>query len=555
MYFKHIVFFVFAVLSSLLSFAQLSHGGKPYPFSEQKAAINTIVMPEFNIQQALDESLTREVASGKKPFSFAWNYDLSLTPDNSGNWSQTSDGTRIWRIHLVSKNAKAVSVDFKQFQLQKGSSVFIYPPSKEFFLGGFNELNNNASKSLPTSLISGDEIIVELQIIPGLTDYGFLEIGSLSHAYIDIFNMDDQDELKSGSCNVDINCSEGEDWQTIKKAICKYTFKVGVSTEACTGTLINNTRFDSIPYILTANHCITNASRATSAVFYFNYEKDTCNLKVISNSFSLAGSSLLATSDSIDFSLLRLYETPPSVKKPYYAGWTLSEIPASSATCIHHPTGDVKKISLENNALTSVYQDNIPDYLLWLVNESVPQAFWRVVDWETGTTEGGSSGAPLFNQNKLLVGNLTGGQANCSNSVNDYFSKFYMGWDHYADSSKQLKHWLDPDNLGSTFIYGFNPFGLPDTAIIDTVVYGPRFTLFPNPAKKNVVFETDSLDISGGILSIYTVLGKKVAQYTIEEPKRLSFDVSFLAQGIYIVEFSKGNIRERRKLMVLNSEL
>ena len=511
-------------------------------------------MPEFNMQQALDESLTIDEASGKKPFSFAWNYDLSLSPENSGNWTQTADGTRIWRIRLVSKKAKAISIDFKKFQLQKGSSVFIYPPSQEFFIGGFNELNNNESKSLPTSLISGDELIVELQVIPELNDYGSLEIGGLVHAYIDIFNTEEQANLKSGSCNVDINCPEGKDWQTVKKAICKFTFKVGSSTQACTGTLINNTSFDSIPYLLTANHCITYASQATTAVFYFNYEADSCKSTAKTAQISLAGSSLLATSDSIDFSLLKLFETPPSIYKPYYVGWNLSVTPASSATCIHHPSGDVKKISLENDALTSVYQDNIPEALLWLVNESLPQAFWRVVEWETGTTEGGSSGAPLFNQNKLLVGNLTGGQASCANSVNDYFSKFYVGWDHYADSSKQLKYWLDPINSGSTFIYGFNPFGLPDTAIVDTIVYGPRFSIFPNPAIKNVVFETDSLDISGGTFSIYTILGKKVAQYSILEPNRLSFDVSFLEQGIYIVEFSKGNIRERKKLMVLNEE-
>jgi V8-like Glu-specific endopeptidase len=534
--------------------AQLPHGGKPYPFTSQKSSVKPIILTGFDIQQAIDESLTQESASGKKPFKFAWNYTLDLSPENSGYWMQTADGTRIWRIHLVAPDAKLVNVDFSRFNLKPGSRIFIYPPDQNSFIGGFNYQNNSSSESLPTEFIKGQELIVEMQTDPGVSDYGSLTIGSLAHAYIDIFKSQDTDAGYSGACNVDINCPQGDDWQLIKKAVCKYTFKVGASTESCTGTLINNTALDTLPYILTANHCITFASQAPTAVFYFNYEKDTCGKASISIPYTLAGSTLKATSDSIDFSLLLLNESPPDAKKPYYAGWSVSQTPATSAVCIHHPQGDVKKISIETGALTSEYQSPIPTNLMWLTKQSVPQAFWRVVNWETGTTEGGSSGSPLFNQNKLIVGNLTGGQADCVNSVNDYFSKLYVGWEHYPATNQQLKHWLDPLNAGVTSLPGFDPFGKPDTAVIDTTKYAERFIIFPNPATDIATFETDTMDISGGKLCVFSLTGKKIAEYDIQETKRLSFNVSFLSQGVYIIEFSKGNVRERKRLLIINPQ-
>ncbi len=542
-----LLLWIFSEVSS-----QLPHGGRPFPFYSLKSVSQPIVLTGFDLDKVLEESLTEDAISGKKPFRFAWNYTLEFTPENSGEWTEMSDGTKIWRLHLSSPGAFDINVDFNRYQLNTGSMVFIYPPDQSYYFGGFNQQNNSESKYLPTNFVSGDEIVIELQVKSGISDYGFLQIGSLAHAYIDVFGKKVSNPGTSGPCNVDINCASGVNWQVVKKAVCRLAIKSGSSTVFCTGALVNNTKQDTIPYLLTANHCISSAYQANTALFLFDFEADTCGKKVVSSSWSLAGSSLLATSDSIDFSLLRLNETPPGQYKPYYAGWSLSQVPAANTVCIHHPEGDLKKISIDTNPLTTEYQDPIPPVLSWLYDESIPQAFWRVINWETGTTEGGSSGAPLFNHNKLIVGNLTGGQANCTTPVNDYFSKFFVGWDHYDGSDKQLKSWLDPEGTGITNLTGFNPFGETDTIPIDTVEYAERFTLFPNPAYGEVCFETDSLDISGGYLTLYTLTGKKMAEYRITESVRLRFDVSFLPQGIYILKFSKDKIEKRMRLMVVS---
>jgi hypothetical protein len=98
---------------------------------------------------------------------------------------------------------------------------------------------------------------------------------------------------------------------------------------------------------------------------------------------------------------------------------------------------------------------------------------WNVPSWSLGTTEVGSSGSPMFNQDGRIVGVLSGGAAACSGTINngqyDVYGRFGIAWEESASISAQLKHWLDPNNTGATIINGFDP-GAPiyevDAALI-----------------------------------------------------------------------------------------
>jgi lysyl endopeptidase len=527
--------------------AQISHGGKPFPYYPVKSPAPRIVLQGFDIERAVLKSLSKEATEGKKPLEFAWNHEVDLTPENSGLWTHWNGGIKTWRIEIVSPGAFAVNVYFGKFRLRNGCMLFAYSPDQSRVLGGFNEKNNLAEGQLPLAFIPGESLVVELQVPEEVTDFGELQIHAVAHDYINVFGRKDASDNyygKSGECNVDINCPEGADWQVVKRAVCRITVKSGSSTSLCSGALINTTHNDSRPYLITANHCIKNGTNAVNSVFYFDYESPSCSGPDDTTTvYTLSGSNILATSDSLDFSLIKLSTPVPLSYKPYYAGWTTSSIPATSVVCIHHPEGDVKKISIEEHPVTSEYQTvNLPS---WLVNESVPGGFWRVRHWETGTTEGGSSGAPLYNQRGKIVGNLTGGDAVCSNSINDYFSKFYMQWNYYPDSSRQLKCWLDSINAGVSEINGSEPI---DT---DTIKFADRFVLYPNPANDFLTFESDSLDIQGAIISIYSMDGKKMAAYSIHDTNRIILNVSFLNQGLYIFEYRNKNIIIFRKLLII----
>ncbi len=458
---------------------QVSYGGRPYPYESKKAVSEVVRMPLFDYNLVLKQMEEERVLDGKKPLPVAWNYEVNLNPYNSGYWHLNPDGVRVWRLEIHSDNAFALNVLFDEFRLEEGARIFLYDPAQINIRGGFDSRSNKIAGNFPVSFIPGEKIIVELQVPENLHNFGELNIGLIGHAFVDLFGtgeIKDGRFGKSEACNEDINCPAGDDWQEVKRAVCRIIFISGMSSILCTGTLINNTAVDGKPYLFTANHCINKDSEAKSAVFYFGYESPECNGPDGSVNNTLAGSVIKATSDSLDFSLLLLSEEPPESYNPYFAGWTLSSNPAPSSVCIHHPQGDVKKISVNNDPVTSQYQVSPPPPS-WLAS-STPNGFWRVIRWSSGATEGGSSGSPLMNSLGLIVGNLTGGDADCDDPVNDYFSKFHLCWDYYSLPAKQLKPWLDESETGRTILPGYDPLFEPDTSstILDILTNSPEHT-------------------------------------------------------------------------------
>jgi hypothetical protein len=78
----------------------------------------------------------------------------------------------------------------------------------------------------------------------------------------------------------------------------------------------------------------------------------------------------------------------------------------------------------------------------------------RITDWDLGTTEPGSSGSPLFDQNHRIIGQLHGGYAACGNNESDWYGRFYTSWTGGGSSSNRLSNWLDPLNTGQLTLDG-----------------------------------------------------------------------------------------------------
>jgi lysyl endopeptidase len=537
------IFIIFFLIYSLPGMSQIFHGGKPYIYEGlKKASSYQIDIPDKEIQ-ILKSLQNSDLQAGKKVLKFAYTINTDFSPENNGEWVNADEKVRIWRIELQSKGAYALGLLFNEFNLNPGCMLFIYDPQQQNILGGFNNLNNKASGILPTALIPGDRIVVELQVPVGI-DYGHLKIASLSHAFIDVFGLHDSKATgigASGSCNKDVNCEYGTDWQIIKRAVCRV--QINATGEYCTGTLINNSAVDGKAFFLTANHCIDKNSKAQTAVFYFNFETDFCGDTDTTGIIqTISSASLLATSDSLDFSLLLLSEEPPEDYEPYFAGWTLSTNPSPNATCIHHPWGDLKKISLENDPVSNTYQTNNPPD--WLYEDDFPGAFWRITRWDIATTEPGSSGAPLFNSEQLLIGNLSGGDATCSNPVNDYFAKISKDWDQYSDSAKQLEYWLDPLGLDPLFLIGYDPYNVIEPKNIE------RFLVYPNPADNYFIVSTDSLSLRESFINLYNLQGALIGSYRPEEEKEAFFYVSNLEPGVYILKIQIGDLVGRKKIII-----
>ena len=73
--------------------------------------------------------------------------------------------------------------------------------------------------------------------------------------------------------------------------------------------------------------------------------------------------------------------------------------------------------------------------------------------WEIGVTEPGSSGSPLFDVEGRIIGQLFGGGAACSGTVDnnlyDYYGRLGVSWEGGGTSSTRLRDWLDPSDSGA----------------------------------------------------------------------------------------------------------
>jgi hypothetical protein len=447
MVFKQIISLLLLTCFALSSSGQISYGGIPASFSNLKKT--ALVVPIVELEPVDNNQLLKaELADPEnlKSFYFAKDFDVDISPNTSGLWERSTD-FKIWRVGIRSSGAFSLNLIFDQMIIPKGALLFIYSKGKEKVLGAFTSDNEQASGFFSTFPISGDEIVVEYNE-PLDTDYpGQIHISTVNHDYKNLFGTRPLGE--SGLCNMDVYCANASDYSVEKQSVVDMIVS---GRELCTGTLVNNSKQDKTPYLLTAAHCIENASDAQKTIFCFNYESPTCGNGASSlNGFAeqtLSGSTLKARSDSLDFALVELSTPPPAKFRPYLAGWNKSATIPTSTFAFHHPKGDVKKLCKDNDA------PKIGNYS----SEFVRNSFWIIGKWEIGTTEAGSSGGGLFNQNRQVVGTLTGGTATCSDPTNDLFSMLNKQWDYYKTSDKQLKAWLDPNSSGVSELLGLNPF-------------------------------------------------------------------------------------------------
>ena len=209
----------------------------------------------------------------------------------------------------------------------------------------------------------------------------------------------------------------------------------------------------SVPRAITG--ATINSGNAPSIVVYWNYENSTCRPPGSAASGSNgngsrsqfnSGAIYRASYSPSDFCLFELDDPIPDAFEVYRVGWDRTDTAPPSVTGIHHPAGDEKSISFENDPTT------ITDYLSSTVNSSSTHI--RIADWDLGTTEGGSSGSGLFNPQKRLVAVLTGGYAACGNNSSDWYGRIYKSWEGGGTAASRLKDWLDPTNSGSTAIDG-----------------------------------------------------------------------------------------------------
>jgi lysyl endopeptidase len=452
---------VLVIALALLTFwsvGQQGDGGFPKGFKLSLSAKNVDTrffnQPDIDALRAEDALVD---GTGTAPWRFGYNHNVNLNLDNSGNWFTLPNGDMVWALRLFCDKAQTINLTFENTRIPEGNELFVYSENRNFVLGKFT--NKHLYKGeLGTELVPGQATIVEYYIPKAnLTQHkGFVQIGVVTHGYRSAAEYATKAFGSSGNCNMNVNCPDGTEWMAQRNSA---VMLVSGGNGFCSGALINNTMNDGKPYVLTANHCGTNP---TNWVFRFNWQADGCSNPASSPSFeSLSGGVLRAARQPSDFCLVEITGgleggTIPGSFNAYFSGWNNSNTPPTSTVSIHHPAGDIKKISFDDNPAVAVQE----------MGSSEPNSSWQVIWDRNTTTEGGSSGSPLFDQNKRIIGQLWGGGASCSNlSAPDYYGRLHNSWEPAgSNSTNQLKYWLDPSGTGVEFIDGISA-GVPQNEL------------------------------------------------------------------------------------------
>ncbi|KWW26690.1 MAG: Lysyl endopeptidase, partial [bacterium P3] len=449
---KKLVAILFFSLTSLVVYSQVT---KTY-FSDSTAIKNiikeknlslentpTYTMPKFDLDKLMEED--KRLDSYDVPYRFGKAFDVSYSLED-GVWQDCEDG-RIWSISFSSRKAQSLNFVLNDFFIPNGAKLFITNKSQNVLYGPVCNKNIGKNGFFLTDIIPGDEAMFFLYEPKSEKGKSNLTIKRIVHGYR--FFSDSEylgNDGASAPCNINVACRPS--FEKESHAIGLVLLSSGY--ELCSGSLLMTTDMSFKPYFLTAFHCIdidndfelSNAeiSAAENWMFMFNYKKKECDGNILANSFTYNSANFKSAWYCTDFALMEIADSLQNNLELSWLGWDRTGNVPTSGNCIHHPCGDVMKINTVNSSFgTSSWNG---DNNHWYIN------------WDEGITQGGSSGAPFLNQNKLVVGQNHGKAVSqnhlplCDRKRSDG-GKFHLSWTGGQTNSTRLSNWLDPENTNS----------------------------------------------------------------------------------------------------------
>ncbi|MDP7030560.1 MAG: proprotein convertase P-domain-containing protein [Phycisphaerales bacterium] len=396
--------------------------------------VPTVELPSLDFHAVEVEDVDRE-AAGLAP-RYAIPHESAFSPSGSGIWEVLPDGRLNWRLRITSPLASSINLGFERWELPNSAEMTVSTADGRTSLRAFTSMDNRDHGELWTPPLPGDDILISIAVAP--KERSLVEsqvvLTSINVGYRGFYDM--VDAARSGSCNYDVTCPETVGWED--EIPCVAAISTGGSL-FCSGFMVNNIRNDRDPLFMTADHCGVSAGNAASLVTFWNYENDPAvncpgaGGETATLDQFLTGSDFLASGSASDYTIVRLNSSPQDDWEISYCGWDAGPQASEWSVAIHHPNVDAKRWSIDYDP-SEVYGYGSPgdDHI-------------RIIDWDLGTTEPGSSGSPLFDQNHRVIGQLHGGYAACGNDSEDWYGRLYTSW------NAGLSSVLDPDGTGQTF--------------------------------------------------------------------------------------------------------
>jgi hypothetical protein len=404
---------------------------------------------KFSVPRDIIESKINSLKSNKDINNIIGiEVDVEVDILKMGIIEKVNDTLEILAFEIESANAPFIALIFDNFLIPKGDEMYIYNRKKNILMGPFTDKNNPDGGSYATDIIEDNNLTIEYHRHKKNNSVReHISVSKILHG-LNTRLLDNAVEasVTDNDCLVDVNCQEGIGWTDQKNGTC-FILKLGDASNPNTSgspwasaVLINNATNNGIPYIFTAWHNTQGTGSNLSLwIFRFKYWKITCGGAVNTTTISYCGGQMLEEweNDGInnDVSLIKMLETPSNTDGLYYCGWNRSTNTPSSSVLISHPQGGnhLMKIS-KSNAVSSVG--------LW----------WRS-DWYVGGATGGSSGGPLFDGNKRIIG-AHHGRYTTDCDADALAGKLSFSWNTAGKGGNTIGKWLDPNNLNMTVLDG-----------------------------------------------------------------------------------------------------
>jgi PKD repeat protein len=458
---------LFVAFFGFSAFTQTVNSVIPKSFELQKTT-PTLNLPTPNMEAIHQEDIQRD-RNGQLYRIGVANF-TNITTSNAGSWTIRENGDRVWQLHVKNPGAEALSFLFQTFKIYGQTTVDVFGLNGQRLHKTLTAADVQDHYQMNMALCFGDEMTVQI-IETASSQPSEIQIDRIFYNYRSTGNPAPSKINESDACEVNVNCSPvGDSWQEEKRGVARVYVVEGSSAGWCSGNLVNNTALDCKPLFLTALHCgvTTSASDSNQWRFYFKYEAPTCTNPTSTGTLAsnyITGCVRLANANDgggttgSDFLLVQLgtlanqATTVTTLKSAafnaYWNGWDANNTAATGGVGIHHPAGDIKKIStFSGNTISSGWNGN------------GLQSHWRLT-WTSnsngyGVTEGGSSGSPLFNSAGRQIGTLTGGGSYCTaQTAQDYYGKVSYHWtSNGTPANEQLKTYLDPGNTGLLVLDG-----------------------------------------------------------------------------------------------------
>lgn len=357
--------------------------------------------------------------------------------EHAGGVMAARPGALVWGTRVRVEEAFRLRLHLSNVALPRGTRMWVYGSGGEV-VGPFGLELKDLKGGLWTPSVEGPEIHLEVELPEGaLARFQVDQTGEILAPWLLTAQWEDT------SCYIDGRCVGRDRLGSVdlyRKAVAHLQFASGRFLGFCTGALVNDTDTKTaVPYLLTANHCISTGTEASSLEAFFDYARTSCNgaLPTLSRMPRSSGSSLMATGDDSDFTLLRLSRVPPG---RVLLGWNAS--PEALATGVRlnrlsHPTYE----GPDAIAHPQVYSESTIDANS-PTHPSAPRPRFIYSRPTSGGTFNGGSGAPVVLSNGQVVGQLYGAVGNDLSS--GCVRSLLIVDGSFASSYPSVRPFLDP---------------------------------------------------------------------------------------------------------------